>query len=70
MSTSGLQEPRSTKTKVCSSVLGGVAVPFCWSDGHIRILGVWFEPDLELERNWSDVQAKVNAQVGTWFSRR
>ena len=25
--------------------------PFRWSDGHIRILGVWFGPDLQLERN-------------------
>ena len=38
--------------------------PFRWSDGPIRILGVWFGPDLQLERNWSEVQAKVNAQVG------
>ena len=35
--------------------------PFRWSDGPIRILGVWFGPDLQLERNWSEVQAKVNA---------
>ena len=40
--------------------------PFRWSDGLVRILG----PDLQLERNWSEVQAKVNAQVGTWLSRR
>ena len=44
--------------------------PFCWSDGPIRILGVWFGPDLQLERNWSEVHAKVNAQVGIWLSRR
>ena len=44
--------------------------PFRWSDGPVRILGVWFRPDLQLERNWSEVQAKVNAQVGTWLSRR
>ena len=44
--------------------------PFRWSDGPIRILGVWFGPDLQLERNWSEVQAKVNAQVGIWLSRR
>ena len=43
---------------------------FRWSDGPIRILGVWFGPDLQLERNWSEVQAKVNAQVGIWLSRR
>ena len=44
--------------------------PFCWSYGPNRILGVWFGPDLQLERNWPEVQAKVNAQVGTWLSRR
>ena len=44
--------------------------PFRWSDGPIRILGVWFGPGLQLERNWSVVHAKVNAQVGIWLSRR
>ena len=27
--------------------------PFRWSEGPICILGVWFGPDLQLERNWS-----------------
>ena len=31
------------------------------SDGPIRILGVWYGPNLQLERNWSEVHAKVNA---------
>ena len=44
--------------------------PFRWSDGPVRILGVCFGPDLQLERNWSEVQAKVNAQVRIWLSRR
>ena len=39
--------------------------PFRWSDEPVCILGVWFGPDLELKRNWSEVQVKVNAQVGT-----
>ena len=39
--------------------------PFRWSDGPVYILGVWFRPDLQLERNWSEVQANMNAQVGT-----
>ena len=59
-----------TKAKVCGSVLGGIAIPFRWSDGSVCILGVWFGPDLLLDRNWSEVQAKVNAQVGIWLSRR
>ena len=44
--------------------------PFRWSDGPVRILGVWFGPGLQLERNWSEIQAKVYAQVGIWLSRR
>ena len=44
--------------------------PFRWSDGPVRILGVWFGPDLQLERIWSEVQTKVNAPVGIWLSRR
>ena len=43
---------------------------FRWSDGPVRILGVWFGPDLQLERNWSEIQTKVIAQVGIWLSRR
>ena len=43
--------------------------PFRWSDGPVRILGMWFGADLQLERNWSEVHAKVNAQVGIWLSR-
>ena len=43
---------------------------FRWSDGPIRILGVLFGPDLQLKRNWSEVQAKVNAKMGIWISRR
>ena len=49
--------------------LGGVVIPF-QGPSTVCILGVWFEPDLRLERNWSEVQAKVNAQVGIWLSRR
>ena len=33
--------------------------PFRWSGGPVRILGVWFGPNLQLERNWSEVQDKV-----------
>ena len=39
--------------------------PFCWSKGPIHIFGVWFGPCLQLERNWSEVRAKVEALVGT-----
>ena len=44
--------------------------PFRWSEGPVRILGGWFGPDLQLERNWSEVRAKVEAHVGAWFRKR
>ena len=44
--------------------------PFRWSDGPVCILGLWFGFDLQLERNWSEVQAKVDAQMRTWLSKR
>ena len=50
-----------------SNTLSG---PFRWSDGPVRIFGVRFGPDHQLERNWSEVQVKVDTQVGTWLSRR
>ena len=51
---------------------GGVPLPepFRWSDRPVRILGMWFGPSLQLERNWSEVQAKVDAQVSTWLQRQ
>ena len=34
--------------------------PFRCSDRPVRILGVWFGPDLQLERNWSEVQGECS----------
>ena len=44
--------------------------PFLWGDAPVCILGMWFMPDLQLERNWSEVQAKVDAQAGSWIPGR
>ena len=44
--------------------------PFRSSGEHVCILGVWFRPDLQQEQNWSEVPAKVDAQVGTWLPVR
>ena len=44
--------------------------PFSRSDESIHILRVWFGPDLQLEQNWSEVQAKVDAHVATWLQRK
>ena len=50
----------------------GVPLPgfFRWSGGPVCILGVWFGPGLQLERKWSEVQEKIEAQVDTWVRRR
>ena len=59
------------KSDWLSAWRGGVPLlgPFCWSDGPVHIFGVWFGPGLQLERNWSEVRAKVEVQVGTWHRR-
>ena len=46
---------------------GGVPLPrpFRGSNGLMCILEVWFGLGLQLERNSSEVQAKVDVQVGT-----
>ncbi len=31
---------------------------------------MWFGPGLQLERNWSVKQAKVDAQLGIWLRER
>ena len=43
--------------------------PFHWSNGHIHIHGVWFGSGLQLQQNWSEVQAKVEAHESTWLRR-
>ena len=44
--------------------------PFRWSDGPTHILGVWFGLGLQLERNWLEERAKVEAQMATWLRRQ
>ena len=44
--------------------------PFSWSDRPIHILGVWFGPGLQLERNSLEIRAKVEAQEAAWCRRR
>jgi len=44
--------------------------PFSWTDGPCKILGVWFGPDLQLEKNWSEILEKVVATAGLWSRRR
>ena len=44
--------------------------PFIWKDCPCKILGVWFGPDLQLEKNWSEVLEKVVAATELWLRRR
>ena len=44
--------------------------PFIWKDGPWKILGVWFGPDIQLEKNWSEVLEKVVAAMELWLRRR
>ena len=44
--------------------------PFIWKDGPCKILGVWIGPDLQLEKNWSEVLEKVVAATELWLRRR
>ena len=52
-------------------LLGGVLLgPFSWTDGPCKIFGVWFTPDLQLEKNWSEVLEKVMATTELWSRKR
>ncbi|CAE1328542.1 unnamed protein product [Acanthosepion pharaonis] len=42
--------------------------PFLWTDGPIKILGVWFGPGVEM--NWSEVQGRAEAAGNLWSRRR
>ena len=44
--------------------------PFIWKDGPCKILGIWFGPDLQLEKNWSEVPEKFVAATELWLHRR
>ena len=50
--------------------LGSLKGPFIWKDDPCKILGVWFGPDLQLEKNWSEVLEKVVAATELWLRRR
>ena len=60
--------PRSTSSEGLR--LGAWKGPSHWSDGPFRFLGVWFGPILQLEQNWLEVRAKVEAQVVACLRRR
>ena len=43
--------------------------PFLWTDGPVKILGIWFGPDLLVEMNWSEAQEKAEDAVKLWSRR-
>ena len=52
-----------TRAKVCGWVLGAVAFPSRDPSAGVT------DPSASSERNWSEVLAKVEVQVETWFRR-
>ena len=40
------------------------------TDSPCKIIGVWFGPDLQLEKNWSEVLEKVVTTSGLWLWKR
>ena len=44
--------------------------PFRWSDGLIRVLGMWFVTYLLLDRYWSSVEVKIDVEMRNWTRRR
>ncbi len=41
-----------------------------WTDGPVKLLGVWFGPDLQLDRNWDEVTSKVASLTQKWAERK
>lgn len=40
-----------------------------WTESLIKMLGVWFSLDLQIEKSWSEVAGKVTALIHTWSRR-
>jgi hypothetical protein len=41
-----------------------------WTDGPVKLLGVWFGPDLQVDRNWDEVTSKVVSLTQKWAGRK
>ncbi len=44
--------------------------PFIWRYGACKTIGVWFGPDLQLEKNCSELLEKVVPATELWLCRR
>lgn len=47
------------------ALLGTLECP----DEPVRILGMRFGPDVQLEKNWTEVQSKVDKRMDAWLHR-
>ena len=43
---------------------------FDWTDGPIKILGIWVGPDVQHDKNWTETLARVIAAARGWSNRR
>lgn len=43
-----------------SSVMGQ------WTEGAVKMLGVWFDPEPQTEKNWSVVVDRVTTLIQIW----
>ena len=44
---------------------------FCrWTEGPVKLLGVWFGPDLQVEKNWDEVASRVASLTHKWAERK
>ena len=44
---------------------------FCrWTEGPVKLLGVWFGPDLQVDRNWDEVASRVASLTQKWAERK
>lgn len=41
-----------------------------WTDGHVKLIGVWFDLDVRVEKNWNDVTSSVASLTQKWVQRK
>ncbi|MCP3653585.1 MAG: zinc-binding domain-containing protein [Herbaspirillum sp.] len=61
-----LGEWRGEPTPAAAS---GVGV-WRWTEGPVKVLGVWFGPDLQVERNGEEVEIRVAILIQKWAERK
>lgn len=46
------------------------SVVVCWPDGPVKLLEVWFSPDVQVEKNWDMVMNRVANLTQRWAERK